>query len=261
MSSDEAAADAILAATLIVCRRGRPLADGSETSPPEILMVKRAAKLRFAGGAVVFPGGRVDPGDHAVAARFLPGMDPAWGAALVASIRETLEEAGLLVGLEKQVGKDEARAARMALLSGKSFADILDASGWSLTDKAITPYARWCPPEVVTRVFDTHFFVTDIGTGNVAVVADGSESESVFWATAEEILRRSAKGELALVHPTRRNLQRIAQFTSFADIHADALAHPPRLIRPYLSESNGKTFIGMPRGHGYPEEMEPFEPI
>jgi 8-oxo-dGTP pyrophosphatase MutT (NUDIX family) len=54
----------------------------------EMLLVQRASKLAFHGGAWVFPGGRIDPGDHA------PGADLD-GAARRAAVRETHEEAGL----------------------------------------------------------------------------------------------------------------------------------------------------------------------
>ena len=44
---------AIPAATLVVVRE--PHGD-----PPELLMVERAQGMAFAGGALVFPGGRID---------------------------------------------------------------------------------------------------------------------------------------------------------------------------------------------------------
>ena len=53
--------DAIPAATLIVVRER---ADG----PPELLMVERAQDMAFAGGAWVFPGGRIDQADERFAA-------------------------------------------------------------------------------------------------------------------------------------------------------------------------------------------------
>ncbi|MET0248047.1 MAG: NUDIX hydrolase, partial [Sphingomonas sp.] len=79
------------AATVVVMREA---ADG----PPELLMVERAKAMSFAAGALVFPGGRIDAGDHALAAT-LPG-DADETAARIAGIRETLEEAGVAVGVE-----------------------------------------------------------------------------------------------------------------------------------------------------------------
>ncbi len=60
-----------------------------------VLMLRRNTKLAFVGGAWVFPGGRVDPGDTA------DGDPFSIESALVAARRETMEEAGLdLAGCE-----------------------------------------------------------------------------------------------------------------------------------------------------------------
>ncbi|MBC7985273.1 MAG: NUDIX hydrolase, partial [Sphingomonadaceae bacterium] len=77
---------AIPAATLVLIR------DRAD-APPELLMVERAAGMAFAGGAMVFPGGRIDPGDHALAANAAlhhggSGV-PDETAARIAAIRET----------------------------------------------------------------------------------------------------------------------------------------------------------------------------
>ena len=61
---DDDLPEAIPAATLILMR---PSAAGG---PPEILMLERSETMAFAAGALVFPGGRIDPEDHALAARF-----------------------------------------------------------------------------------------------------------------------------------------------------------------------------------------------
>lgn len=75
--------EAIPAATLVVMR---DRADG----PPDLLMVERPAAMAFAGGAMVFPGGRIDHADFAE-------DDDLHGAAVRAAVRETAEETGLLV--------------------------------------------------------------------------------------------------------------------------------------------------------------------
>ena len=79
---------AIPAATVIVMRE-------TPDGPPELLMVERARAMSFAGGALVFPGGRVDPGDFVLAG--LHAGDVEENAARIAAIRETLEEAGVAI--------------------------------------------------------------------------------------------------------------------------------------------------------------------
>ena len=65
----------------------------------EVLVItQRAAGMVFAGGALVFPGGRIDPEDRVRAAQHsdLPEDD---AAARIAAIRETVEEVGFDFGL------------------------------------------------------------------------------------------------------------------------------------------------------------------
>src|SRR5690349_7505497 len=104
----------IPAATLIVMREGG--------SAPELLMVERARAMAFAGGALVFPGGRVDPGDRALAA--LLGGDEDEHAARIAAIRETIEEAGVAVGLDLAAGA--LGALRRQLYEGVPIGSLLD---------------------------------------------------------------------------------------------------------------------------------------
>ena len=81
-------AEAIPAATLVLMRE-------AEAGPPELLVTERTGQMAFAAGALVFPGGRIDPDDHDSAAGFaLPDA-----AARIAAIRETIEETGLAIGL------------------------------------------------------------------------------------------------------------------------------------------------------------------
>ncbi|QQN75800.1 NUDIX domain-containing protein [Croceicoccus sp. YJ47] len=251
---DEPAPDgAIPAATLMVFRR--------RDDALEILMVKRARKLRFAGGAMVFPGGRIDPGDRALAHDMLPDIPAGWAAAQVAAIRETLEETGLLVGLAQQVTRTDALRARARLLETGDFRALLRGEGWTFDREAITPFARWCPPDGTSRVFDTRFFIADIGTGAVAVSADGTESDSLLWATADALLAQHERGDIALVHPTIRNLERVAPFPDYAAIAAHARTIPPRIIRPVVGETDGAEYITVPPGFGYPAERRPFRAI
>ena len=75
--------EAIPAATVLVVRDGD---DGVEA-----LMLRRDRDLSFAGGTWVFPGGRIDPGDHP------PEGADLEAAALRAAVREAHEESGLVL--------------------------------------------------------------------------------------------------------------------------------------------------------------------
>lgn len=80
---------AIPAATVVVVRDGTPRSDG--TGELEVLVLRRDRDLSFAGGTWVFPGGRIDPGDHPA------GGEDLEHAARTAAVREANEEAGLVI--------------------------------------------------------------------------------------------------------------------------------------------------------------------
>ena len=92
----------------------------------EVLMVKRHHQIDFAGGALVFPGGKTHAGDHDPAWTDhigSPNTDPEQRALRIAAIREAYEETGILMarhaGGEHFQGSLEA-AARDSTASADS---------------------------------------------------------------------------------------------------------------------------------------------
>jgi 8-oxo-dGTP pyrophosphatase MutT (NUDIX family) len=86
------------AATIVLLRDG---ALGSSGANLEVFMVVRHHAIDFAAGALVFPGGRVEESDFALArnAALCPnpgGLDTEAWAFRLAAIRETFEECGVL---------------------------------------------------------------------------------------------------------------------------------------------------------------------
>jgi 8-oxo-dGTP pyrophosphatase MutT (NUDIX family) len=218
--------------------------------PPQLLMVQRADAMRFAGGAAVFPGGRIDPADRVLAAMLAPEEDQDLAAARIAGMRETLEETGLAIALTAPVSADEAREARKLLLEQGALASVLERFGWRLELDRLAPFARWCP--MIDRAFDTRFFLADLGTGAVEVAVDATENTRLFWASAAEALRLADAGEIRVIFPTRRNLERLAQFDSFVAARAHAESIPVRLITPRPVERDGERWLTIPEGCGYP---------
>jgi 8-oxo-dGTP pyrophosphatase MutT (NUDIX family) len=95
----------------------------------ETLMLHRNTKLAFAGGAWVFPGGKVEPED------FDPGRpDDTQIAARNAAVREAQEEADLSVDAE-----------------------------------ALVPFAHWLPPAIAPKRFATWFFLAPTPAGEVTI--------------------------------------------------------------------------------------------
>lgn len=208
--------DPIPAATLILMR---PAPSG----PPEILMIERAANMAFAAGALAFPGGRIDPDDHATAARLL--LPDA--AARIAAIRETIEEAGIAP-------------------------DLLEPG-------ALTPFARWMPNFRETRRFDALFFITTVPPGTPHGAADAGEVARILWTTARNILDEIDAGRSHAIFPTLRNLERLATFASPEEALASAERHPVRTITPWIEERDGRKWLCIPEDAGYPVTAEPLE--
>jgi 8-oxo-dGTP pyrophosphatase MutT (NUDIX family) len=233
----------------VIFRKGP--ADGA----PELLMVQRASEMRFAADAAVFPGGRVDPADRTLAAALAPQADAELAAARIAAIRETLEETGLAVALRTPVTAEEAAAARALLIEQGELAPVLGRFGWQLDFDSLVPFARWCPQHMA-RAFDTYFFLTDLGTGAVRIAVDATENSQLFWVSAADALRRADAGDLRVIFPTRRNLERLAQFDSFAQARAHAEAIPVRTISPAAQERAGVHWLTIPEGLGYPVTAE-----
>ncbi|HEU0134883.1 MAG TPA: NUDIX domain-containing protein [Allosphingosinicella sp.] len=245
---DDDLPEAIPAATLILMR---PAEGGG---PPEILMLERSETMAFAAGALVFPGGRIDPEDEAMAGRF-PDLPDA--AARIAAIRETIEETGVAPALRPA---PDSAALRSAMAGGRPFPELLDEMGLELDPGALTPFARWCPNFREARRFDTLFYLAEAPSGGRTLhSADETESVHTFWASAAEVLAEIDSGRAKAIFPTRRNLERLARFGSLDEARADAALHPVRRITPWVEERGGKRFVCIPEGIGYPVTSEPYE--
>jgi 8-oxo-dGTP pyrophosphatase MutT (NUDIX family) len=207
--------EAIPAATLVLFR-------DCAGAAPELLITQRAAGMVFAGGALVFPGGRIDPEDRLRAAQH-PGLSEDDAAARIAALRETVEEVGFDFGL-----------------------GIHD----------LTPFARWLPKHRQARNFDTRFYIAQVPVDAPEPQVDGGETVRAFWSSAADVLAMCDRGEAEIIFPTRRNLERLAQFDSFDAAVAHALAHPIVPITPFHEEREDGPWLCIPDGLGYPVTAE-----
>lgn len=242
----------IPAATLVIFRNAP-----QEGAPPEILMVVRSKEMIFAGGAAVFPGGRIDPEDFALAAELAPALDRDDVAARIAAIRETLEETGLAVGLRGQIDATSAAQARAMLQDHGALAPVLQRFNWQVDLQALTLFARWVPRGMKEhRIFDTRFYLANLGTGAVDIAVDDTENTHLFWTSAQGALDAAKRGEIRIIFPTARNLERLAQFGSFDTARSHAEATPVRVITPWMEERDGQRFLHIPEDAGYPVTFE-----
>jgi 8-oxo-dGTP pyrophosphatase MutT (NUDIX family) len=246
----------IPAATVIVFRRA------ADDGAPEILMITRHRAMAFAGGMAVFPGGRVDPADYDLASSLGGGLDTDEAAHRIAAVRETLEETGLAIGIAQSPSANDASKARKLLLEGGALGPVLEEMGWTLDLPAIVPFARWHPKnERIPRIFDTRFYLADLGTGAVELEIDATENTHLFWTSAAEALDSAERGEIAVIFPTRRNLERLAKFSSFEEARAQAEAIPVKTITPWMEERDGEPWLLIPDDAGYPIHGEPLASV
>lgn len=226
----------------------------------EILMVKRSTTMAFAAGAVVFPGGRVDPDDYLVARQHGLVADEADGAGRVAALRETLEETGLAVGWPGLAEGDVAEV-RQALLGGTLLSDILAARGDRIALESFVPFARWCPNFKEARTFDTRFYAVAAPPHGHELTVEEAEHSHIFWASAQDTLAMADRGDVSVIFPTRRNLERLALVADFSSFSAHSNRFPVELITPWIEERDDGPHLCIPAYLGYPVTSESFDRV
>ncbi len=226
------------------------LRDGPPGAGVEVFVFRRVAAMAFAAGMHVFPGGSVDERDSDPALpwsgpdpRDLAGplsADPDLARALVvAAVRETFEECGVLLaepvsggpvlGLSGHGWSDAWQQARQDLLARRiSMAELLAKAGLVLRADLVRPWAHWVTPLIERRRYDTRFFVAALPAGQQARDL-GGEGEHAQWLAAGEGLRRQARGEAMLLPPTLVCLEELAAGGTVA-----AVLGADRQVRPVM---------------------------
>lgn len=237
---------AIPAATIVVMRE-RANAD------PELLTVTRGRNMAFAGGALAFPGGRLDDSDRELAETF-NDRHAAWK---LAAIRETIEETAVAVALDPLPSAQLAVEMQRRLHESAPFAQLLGEYALAPRLDLLTPFTRWKPAFAHARIFDTIFFLAAASEGEWLPQPQPGECESAEWASATDLLERIEAGTAHAIFPTKRNLERLARFQSIDEARADAVAYPLDTIMPWVEEVGGEQQVRIPEGRGYPVTSEP----
>jgi len=235
------------AATVVVLRDG--------AGGVEVYLVKRSRMVDFMAGAHVFPGGRLDRDDSSASACALLSADtaslqdrlgeaiPAIHAAglFVAAVRETFEEAGLLLGrLAAGWGADDARRA---VAGGAQFSTLME----HIDAAALVPWLRWVTPEVSPKRFDARFFLARAPGGQEPKV-DGREATEGLWITPREALRRWDEGAMQLAPATAKSIELLVEYPTVAAALAAAATRTPPLSMPVVwnDRERGGAYISLP---------------
>jgi 8-oxo-dGTP pyrophosphatase MutT (NUDIX family) len=250
------------AATVMLLREG--------ARSPEVLMLERHAKSEFLPDLYVFPGGRVDPGDHELADR-VGGIGPDEACArahtvdaeqalgfYVAAIRETFEEAGVL--LARRRGESaivagelvaEISRHRLAMQAGEhSFREIVEEHDLDLAADLLSVHGHWITPEIVPHRFDTLFFLAAAPADHRAA-HDGVESSNHVWIRPEDALAQAGRKEHQMIFPQVANLETLSGFTSVAAALRASRERPVVPVTPRVVSEGSARKLVIPADAGY----------
>jgi 8-oxo-dGTP pyrophosphatase MutT (NUDIX family) len=240
----------------------------------EVFMLERHLESDFAGGAYVFPGGKLDPADRTLPADRWRGQDPhAWVDRLgvdapedalglmVAAVRETFEEAGVLLATRAgapvtadDLASPEVVEARRRMSSRDerwAWTDWLRDEDIVLDLDALALWSWWVTPEGLHRRYDTRFFVAVVPPVQVPALAhDEVEMTASRWTTPQAALDAQAAGDVTIIYPTRENLEGLAAYPDVEGLWRAAVggATDTRRLVPRIVEVDGTPHIQHPDG-------------
>jgi glyoxylase-like metal-dependent hydrolase (beta-lactamase superfamily II)/8-oxo-dGTP pyrophosphatase MutT (NUDIX family) len=240
----------------------------------EVLMARRTQLADFAGGAYVFPGGAVDAADHgAPLAALCTGLDDAAAserlgiergglAYWIAAIRESFEEAGLLLAhgddgdlirimAEQQAAFD---AVRRAIAAGEaSLHAFAQARSLRLATDRLHYFSHWITQAGRPRRYDTRFFLAE-APRHQQPSHDGSELVHHVWITPVEALDRHGRGEFNLLFPTVKTLEILAKLkTVDSAIDYARTPRPTRAMEPRAGFGREGKKLLVPGDYAYAE--------
>ncbi|UCG66605.1 MAG: NUDIX domain-containing protein [Deltaproteobacteria bacterium] len=221
----------------------------------QVFLLERSGGSGSFPGNYVFPGGTVDPGDgNSELWKAHVDMDPKevsrrLGGGLseeevfafaVAAIRETFEEAGVLLAYrsEQTKGDLERVCERRMSTTGlhKDWAqELVVSEGWTLAFTMLARWAHWITPELMPYRFDTRFFMAFMPQGQECV-PDTRETTQGIWVSPEKGLAGNLNGEIPLSAPTLVTLQELLQYSNIEELQKEVQSRPwgeallPRLI-------------------------------
>jgi len=225
----------------------------------EVLMVQRTSRAVFGPSAWVFPGGRVDATDASDVSSIVHGLTDAEASAMLeveqngrawwlAGLRETLEEAGLLLGVDGN--RDAVERARTAVHADAGvFIDALTEHELSIDLSAIIEVARFITPLGPPRRYDTRFFVAAAPAGQEAS-HDEEEVVEHRWVAPAAAIDQFRAGAMPLMSVTHRMLACLARYERTADVMA-AAAERRLAQRVRVNAPDGAYEVVLPGEPGY----------
>lgn len=261
MPDDKKPANPLASATILLLRDG--------ASGLEVFMVKRHHQIDFASGALVFPGGKLDPHDNDPALRNLADgadqLDDLHLSLAACAIREGFEESGILPARKPGSSDYIDAAAASALASWRpklnnsevGLAEFLTRENLRLACDALVPFARWVTPTFMPKRFDTYFYLAATPPGQIGR-HDGSESVDSVWVNPNEAIEDK---RWTIIFPTKMNLLKLGRAKTVAEAIANAKAETVVTVEPKVITRDGKQLLTIPSEAGYGNIEEPMSSI
>ena len=194
-------------------------------------MMRRHERSAF-GGAYAFPGGVLEPADHAVA-KWCDGpseedaeqllSDEDGLAYFSAAIRELFEESGVLLATLDAPDLDLA-AARDALNAGQlDWGRFVADHDVRLHCGDLHYFSFWITPVVLPKRYSTRFFLAVMPDEQEAVHCGGELTESC-WISAAAALDAERQGKMSIHFPTVKTLEALARHATVDELLAWAAA-------------------------------------
>ena len=135
----------------------------------------------------------------------------------MAALRELFEETGILPAPLCGIEPHEVTEARRGLLAGRMpFSRVAELFDLDFSSTHVAYFARWITPRGVALRFDTRFFLLALET-RPRDVSLTPEHDAALWTAPASALERFSAGELPMMFPTARTLERLAGFPSLDD--------------------------------------------
>jgi 8-oxo-dGTP pyrophosphatase MutT (NUDIX family) len=145
-----------------------------------------------------------------------PGDGEGQAGLLAAGVREVREEAGIELG----------------------------------ADAELVAFSNWITPARVKIRYDTWFYLTAMPAGQDPVI-DGDEIIDARWMRPADALAASRAGEILVVFPTAKQLERLGEYASARELLDHARTSTIEPVEPRLVGSGEQARVVLPGEPGY----------
>ena len=208
----------------------------------QVYLLKRSIRSDFFPETYVFPGGRVEGEDRAFRLwKAHVDLDSEeiyqrLGGSLtveealtcgVTAIRETFEEAGVLLAYRNEHTHEESYRIQdwrqREELPKEWLNSLVVSDGWMLAFSRLFRWAHWITPEGMPKRYETRFFLIFIHPGQECE-PDARETTHGVCISPEKGLMKNLQGEIPLSPPTLVTLHELLQYSNTKDLQKEVQA-------------------------------------